>query len=242
MTMNNSTQGEIESGCDLCPSCKSDSWKSAKMVVLEGTTNIKGTLDGAATDPGKLFGGIRNFLLSDRWFSWDYPLEAEIGFTSSTGLVDEVKRLMVAKGSHLIIPAAPVPPKPVEPSKYLSKLQESQKAFMGSLVSIALVFILARFRFLPDNVGIILTLIFLLAALSSLATMAVTYWKLMKNRKIENENIQLQREIIERAMPVYKKQLSEYEANKNEVMKARELLWERARICMRCGTAYLARQ
>ena len=83
---------------------KCNSLKSAKMVVLEGTTNIKGTLDGAATDPGKLFGGIRNFLLSDRWFSWDYPLEAEIGFTSSTGLVDEVKRLMVAKGSHLIIP------------------------------------------------------------------------------------------------------------------------------------------
>ena len=40
-------------------------------------------------------------------------------------------------------------------------------------------------------------------------------------------------------MPVYKKQLSEYEANMNEIMKARELLWERARICMRCGTAYL---
>ena len=54
---------------------------------------------------------------------------------------------------------------------------------MGSLVAIALVFILARFRFLPDNVGIILTFILLLAALSSLANMAVTYWKLMKNMR-----------------------------------------------------------
>ena len=85
--------GGIESGSDVCPSCQSNSWKSAKMVVMEGTTNTTGTLDGKITDPGKLSGGVRNFLLSDRWFSWDYPIEAEIGLTSSTGLVEEVSLL-----------------------------------------------------------------------------------------------------------------------------------------------------
>ena len=86
---------EIEQGSDVCPSCKSDSWKSAKMVVMEGTTNTAGTIDGKITDPGMFSGGVRNILLSDRWFSWDNPIEAEIGLTSSTGLVEEVKRLMV---------------------------------------------------------------------------------------------------------------------------------------------------
>ena len=117
--MNNKAEDEIESGSDVCPSCKSDSWKSAKMVVMEGTTNIKGSLDGAVTDPGKLSGGVRNFLLSDRWFSWDYPLDAQIGLTSSTGLVEEVKRFMVVHDSKLKLPAAPVPPPPPEGSNIL---------------------------------------------------------------------------------------------------------------------------
>ena len=90
------TQSEIESGSNVCPSCKSDSWKRARMVVMEGTTNTTGILDGTITDPGKLSGGMRNFLLSDRWFSWDYPIEAEIGLTSSTELVEEVRRMPTA--------------------------------------------------------------------------------------------------------------------------------------------------
>ena len=38
--MNYITNGEIESGTDVCPSCKSDSWKSAKMVVMEPFRSI----------------------------------------------------------------------------------------------------------------------------------------------------------------------------------------------------------
>jgi hypothetical protein len=43
----------------------------------------------------------------------------------------------------------------------------------------------------------------------------------------------------EEATAIYKQQLAEYESKKIYVLKARELLWERTRLCMRCGTAYL---
>jgi len=49
---------------------------------MEGATNTTGKLDGTITDPGKLSGGMREFLLSDRWFSWGYPIESEIGLQS----------------------------------------------------------------------------------------------------------------------------------------------------------------
>jgi hypothetical protein len=111
--MNSITHSEIGPGSDVCPSCKSDNWKSARMVIMEGTTSTTGTLDGTITDPGKLSGGLRNFLLSDRWFSWDYPIEAEIGLTSSTGLVEEVKRLMVHYSSKVQMPSPSAEPKKV---------------------------------------------------------------------------------------------------------------------------------
>ena len=63
---------ELNKGSDVCPSCKSHEWKSARMIVMEGTTNTKGTVKGAVTDLGRLSGGFKEFLLSDRWFSWDY--------------------------------------------------------------------------------------------------------------------------------------------------------------------------
>ena len=50
-------------------------------------------------------------LLSDRWFSWDYPTEADIGLNTSTGLVQEVKRFMVEYGPSVQMPSPP--PKPI---------------------------------------------------------------------------------------------------------------------------------
>ena len=38
---------------------------------------------------------------------------------------------------------------------------------------------------------------------------------------------------------IYEQQLAEYENKKISVLKLRERLWERTRLCMRCGTAYL---
>lgn len=29
-----------------CPSCKSDNWKSSKLIVLENVSNIEGTISG----------------------------------------------------------------------------------------------------------------------------------------------------------------------------------------------------
>jgi cell shape-determining protein MreC len=38
---------------------------------------------------------------------------------------------------------------------------------------------------------------------------------------------------------IYERQLAEYEKRKISALQARERLWERTRLCMRCGTAYL---
>ena len=50
--------------------------------------------------------------------------------------------------------------------------------------------------------------------------------KLIKSKKIQT-------------MSTYEKQLDEYESKVDAVMVAREQLWARARVCTRCGTAYL---
>lgn len=92
-----------------CPTCNSDTWKSAKMIVMEGTTKIEGKITGENTDPGAFSGGTRNLLLSDRWFSWDQKIELEAELTSVNGLVEQVKRLMVAHA-----PLSEMPSKPIE--------------------------------------------------------------------------------------------------------------------------------
>ena len=238
--MNGITNGEIESGSDVCPSCKSDSWKSAKMVVMEGTTNIKGTLDGTVTDPGKLSGGVRNFLLSDRWFSWDYPLESQIGLTSSTGLVEEVKRFMVAHDSKLNLPAAPVPPPPPEGLNY----SPSFLVMLGPF-AIFLMVLIGLFWYLAitlENsslmlIAIIVTVGFAFYLSEKPAALIDKSWK------VEDKHSKSQNDAFQKAMTVYNKQLAEYEMEANDPkikqIERRELLWDRARVCMRCGTAYL---
>jgi hypothetical protein len=58
-------------------------------------------------------------------------------------------------------------------------------------------------------------------------------------KKAEDEvlaNFRSQKNEYEKQQSEYNKQWAEYN---QKIMKARELLWERARVCMRCGTAYL---
>ena len=63
---------------------------------------------------------------------------------------------------------------------------------------------------------------------------AVHESELEKYEKHEEDLSQYEKELDH-----YKKQLAEYEAEKNKVIQARELLWECARVCTRCGTAYI---
>lgn len=305
-----SANSEIEQGSDVCPSCKSDRWKSARMVVMEGTTNTTGTIDGTITDPGAFSGGISNFLLSDRWFSWDYPIEAEIGLTSSTGLVEEVKRLMVHFSSKVQMPSPPVEPKgisffervkltpakprpPTRPQtlKNMKKpemLKEDEKKakrtskfanYMALIFLLGLWFLGVRFNLVKNNITFDDTGAITVWVVSSvLVVMFLRKLFFGKTKKEKNEdafkeyedvlkrhseklaqyerdceiyenNLQLyrlQREElhsrereVEHAEALYERQLSEYETEKNNIMKVRELLWWRARVCMRCGTAYL---
>jgi hypothetical protein len=107
---------------DGCPKCGGQDWKSAKLVVLEGTTKTEGALDGELVEKGAFHGGgVRDFLLSDRWFSYESPLSAQFSSTTVSVLVDEIKALMVKAGAQ-----RPMPPAPSEPS-HLIKPQEPTK-------------------------------------------------------------------------------------------------------------------
>ena len=64
-----------------------------------------------------------------------------------------------------------------------------------------------------------------------------------KSWKVEDKHSKSQNDAFQKAMTVYNKQLAEYEMEakipKIKQIERRELLWDRARVCMRCGTAYL---
>lgn len=124
--MNKDLNALIGDGLDACPSCKSDDWKSAKMIVLEGTTNTQGSISGSITDPGVFSGGIRELLLSDKWFSWDQKVDLDVGLITTSGLVEEVKKLMIANSEIAQMPLPPEDPRtsdaferinPKEPTK-----------------------------------------------------------------------------------------------------------------------------
>ena len=189
---------------------------------MEGTTNTTGAINGATSDPGMLSGGVKNILLSDRWFTWEYPIEAEIGLSSSTALVQEVKRLMVDRSKELQMPSRPIEPKvpeedvvPIEYAEYI-------------LYVILMVLIAKFFNGTVNENTFGITIIFIFVVIG------LVFWarKATKNHRLEKKK-------AKGAMPVYLAQLDEYETKKNAVIKAREQLWEQARICMRCGTAYL---
>ena len=289
------TDSETDLGFDVCPSCKSDKWKSAKMVVMEGTTNTTGTIDGTVTDPGAFSGGVRNFLLSDKWFSWDYSLEAEIGLTSSTGLVEEVKRLMVAHAPALQEPSPPdspgldiietwksafKEPQPPETPKNPEKPAiESVRKEKRNSFTLGMVVMLVFLIIIYASFGLNLLLVFVLycvfgfwysrklklgnkksdefilaekivqydfALNSQPQTLSIykseyeKYTKELKHHKDKIANRKKEAEALyEKQLAEYEKQLAEYKIKKSNIPKDRELLWDRARVCMRCGTAYL---
>ncbi|MFC1578955.1 hypothetical protein ACFL3Y_01035, partial [Pseudomonadota bacterium] len=100
----------------VCPRCGSDKKKTAKTVVLEGTTVIEGVQEGKITERG-MFDGVDAFFLSDRWFTYDkYKTETEINLSSITGLAKEVREAMVEFDKQLEKPIEPHYPRdPVKP-------------------------------------------------------------------------------------------------------------------------------
>jgi hypothetical protein len=286
MPLNNNTPVEIGSALFACPSCNSDNWKSARMVVLEGTSYTKGDISGDITDPGTFSGGLKEFLLSDRWFSWDYKLEAEFVSTTKSGLVEVVKQFMVDNSSMILMPSIPIEPKkigfferirPIEPNPP----KEPQKPKMPVakpwyihflLYTVGQTFLCLLVGFFVKAFGfkvrfsellIIFAFIIFISLIRSFwgnkrarknyEEEVLSYQNLIEKykTKIEKYNYdvqsymsqcqeaKLQQEKEEQSIAIYKKELSKYEFEKNNVMGARELLWENARVCTRCGKAYL---
>lgn len=63
-----------------------------------------GKIEGSVRDKGMFGGGVRSFLLSDRWFSYDHKLDADIELVSITGLAESVKQLLVSQCDMIQIP------------------------------------------------------------------------------------------------------------------------------------------
>jgi hypothetical protein len=304
-SINNISDTDIWPGSDVCPSCKSDVWKSASKVVMEGTTNTKSTITGTVTDAGKFNGGVRELLLSDRWFSWDYPIEADIGLIPSTGLVQNVKRFMVEYGQEVKMPSLPPEPKlsksimdawkvilenpepilpqaPTEskPPEIVKKPEMAGKSTVTSkLVQFLITIVSSIFGLIGINAAFGSNTLTVQSAFIIFPSVIifVTVKFLNRKTKIEEENkmkdienwpetleqyqkdretfqeeierFRIRYEESERKLSeynkvieetaCYEKQLAEYETRKNDVLKMREQLWEQARICVQCGTAYL---
>jgi hypothetical protein len=111
MTANQRGDLGSPSGPETCPSCQSDQWKSAKAVILEGTTMTAGQIEGSVRDKGLFGGGTRSFLLSDRWFSRDYAIGAEVNLVTITGLAETVKTHLVSQAE---LKPMPLPPAPIK--------------------------------------------------------------------------------------------------------------------------------
>jgi hypothetical protein len=109
-----------------CPNCESDQWKSAKLLILEGTSksqgSIEGSIDGELVQKGyndKFLGG--SALLSDNWFSSNSSITAEFDSTTSTMLVDEIKDLLVSEAASRPMPS------PIEEPEQLALPEKPKK-------------------------------------------------------------------------------------------------------------------
>ena len=283
-----SAKTKIGTGHLSCPSCKSDVWKSAKLVVLEGTSITQGNVSGKLTNPGAFSGGVRELLLSDRWFTWSQDINLEVGLTTTSGLVDEVKRLMVANSSLVKMPALPVEPKrigifekirPIEPNKpnLIEPIEPSDKPwsahFLNSIkgtIAVAILVLIVVGLFSDFVNGTIAGIFVVLIGLPF--DLIRSFWgnKREKTRYLEQvKNFPSAEKAHEIALEKYEKnlikyeldcvaaekqkqeesnaiekhgvQLAEYEDLKMHALNLRALLWERARICTRCGTGYLGK-
>lgn len=298
----------IRPGSDTCPSCKSHRWNSAILVVMEGATNAKRTFTATTSTAEQLCGSINGSLLSDRWFSWNCPIEADIGLSSSTGLVQEVKRFMAEFGPDVQMPAPPRIPNPTtsisdipkefpenppvaqasteptrsgmteepatrkEPGK--AKVRSMLRRPLIVIVSLLAVLFGANAFFGNDLIAELplftaCAVIMIIAALKArkMPTAALSedearqeerpnWFEILadcaedrRNFQEEAERFRIRYEESQRRLSeykraleettVYKQKLAEYKSTKSAVLKARELLWERTRLCMQCGTVYL---
>jgi len=95
-----------------CPNCGSTDWKSAELVVLEGTSSTEGQLAGKITEYGRLEGGVSNFLLSDRWFTYNSAkIDGDIKTQTISGLASKIQKVLASHSESIgklpILPDAP---------------------------------------------------------------------------------------------------------------------------------------
>lgn len=110
-------QLSLSRGSHSCPACQGEQWKSARLVVLEGTSHTQGTVSGTLTDPGRLSGRLSDVLLSDRWFSFDHPIALETEGVTLTAFADSIKKVLVAEGRRIPEAVRPTdPPAPKRPA------------------------------------------------------------------------------------------------------------------------------
>jgi len=282
---------DVGTAMETCPSCESDDWKSARMIVLEGTSFAEGQISGDCKDPGRLSGSLKAFLLSDRWFSWDYKLDGDIVLTTKSGLVEVVKRFMVDQSSMIPMPSIPIEPKkigffarirPVEPRMPIEpnipeKPQDKpwyshfrSKYFMQIwIVIMSCIGFEIPLYLMSSKLVLIKSILFLIGftvinslirslngnkiARNKYEKRMIKYQKELNNYKFnaekyhleyqkylnQIEEAKLQQNKYDQAAANYNDELSIYESKKNKVMKKREMLWEKARVCTRCGTVYM---
>jgi hypothetical protein len=96
-------------------------------VVLEGTTSTSGQLAGAITEKGALNGDLRDWFLSDRWFNYESPINAELNLATTTALADEIKDVLVGEGRSMPMPSKP--PKPIYPQKPMPPTRKKRGFF-----------------------------------------------------------------------------------------------------------------
>ena len=357
MSFQNTLNLEIGTGTEICTACKSDKWKSAKMVVMEGTTLTIGTTTSESHS------AFRDFLLSDSWFSWEKMIDTGVVFSTRTGLVEEVKKFMIAQGSMVQIPNVPLlpccssepqrpqeiqepqmptlkplPKKPIPPDEpsetssinYIEKPdtpsgpQTIEKpickpwyvhfssCFWEGIPSLLIIVLLYSY-FKPEDVKffadfllfmvnevtevnileinkleqILITILFCFS-FGTIHSLVYSFFKNYDMKRIYFKKVLKQKNMYQNVLRIheqkidkynkkvnYDKNLSkytkdkesnqswyeremekyninmneykhvcheiniEYERQNNNVLKIRELLWERAHVCMRCGTTYL---
>lgn len=271
---------------EACPKCKSDQWKSAKLVVLEGTTVTDGRLAGNLTDPGRLSGGVREFLLSDRWFSWDHKIDAGVELRTRSALVDEVKRVLVeaaqqipkivhpgdpppeviTKPSKPSFPEAPAKPIAPTPTRWYAHFAASMKTLFLVLalgmVAVLIFWTAMSVRYIQLSVlllGLGIPINFIRSfsgdkraslafakAEEAYSDETIKYnidIRVYENRlrRYEEDCKKADEERAQHAIAVnqYEQRLARYREEEASRLLARDALWERARLCTRCGTAYI---
>lgn len=301
----NISDEDIRPGSATCPTCKSDRWNSAITVVIEGTTNAKSTFTETFGAAAKQAGHLDESLLSDKWFSWDYPIDADLGLNARSGLVQEVKRFMVEFGSVMQMPSpprkpnqpafirnspketgdspsvaqAPTPCGTADDPVTWKKSRQSTAIYRLAQSSIVIVLLMigltgAYVLFGHDVISapsllIIFASIMIVTALKAkwiprvnivkddtgqketetLPETLKDYAKDRENFREEAERFRSRCEEFQRRLSEYKilaeetvlyeQQSADYRIRRRAVLKARERLWARTRLCIRCGTAYL---